>query len=557
MNAPAGIGAARLARLLASTALLVSAITLASRIFGFGRWLVFSPAVGAGGVGTAYQSANQLPNVLFEVIAGGALSGAIVPLLAAPLAAADRATVSRIASALLTWALTVTVPLALLVAVFHRPLAAVLLSTSSGAHEPGTVDLAGRLLLMFAPQLVFYALGAVLVGVLQAHRKFLWPAFMPLLSSIVVMAGYIAFAATKDGIGPREAGLTAELWLGLGTTAGVLALSVPLLLPTRNAGVRLRLSWRFPPGVARRAFRLATAGTTALLAQQASVVTIMLLANRVGGTGAYVVFTYTQAVYLLPYAVLAVPLATVAFPRLSERAQAGTREEFAEAAARGLRTILLASAAGVALLIAAAAPLQEFFLTIDAAGDQNGVPLTGLSTAVLLMSLGLPGWALVAYVSRACYAQERSRYAAGSTAAGWAAAVVASLVLVPVLIRISPSWGTDGPATTGEATLWALALGNSAGMVVAGVLLLIALRRISGGGALAGVPATLLVLVPGAVLGAWAGRAAGEWLMRALDFGPAVSAVLAGLAAGALALGVIGVLVVVVRRGLVHDIRAL
>ena len=62
----------RLLRFAASAALLVSVATLLSRLVGFLRWIVFSPTVGAGAVGTAYQSANQVPNILFEVVAGGA-----------------------------------------------------------------------------------------------------------------------------------------------------------------------------------------------------------------------------------------------------------------------------------------------------------------------------------------------------------------------------------------------------------------------------------------------------------------------------------------------------
>ncbi|MBR7503812.1 hypothetical protein KCW65_27400, partial [Mycobacterium tuberculosis] len=82
----------RLLRVFASAALLVSIITLITRLVGFLRWLVFSSTVGAGTVGTAYQSANQVPNILFEVVAGGALAGAVIPLLAIPLARADRDT---------------------------------------------------------------------------------------------------------------------------------------------------------------------------------------------------------------------------------------------------------------------------------------------------------------------------------------------------------------------------------------------------------------------------------------------------------------------------------
>ena len=107
---------------IAGGAAVFAGITLLARAAGFGRWLVFSGSVSAQCVGNAYSTANQLPNVLFEVVAGGALAGAVVPLLAGPLSRSlapgagpeHRAEVDRTASALLTWAVAVLTPLALL-----------------------------------------------------------------------------------------------------------------------------------------------------------------------------------------------------------------------------------------------------------------------------------------------------------------------------------------------------------------------------------------------------------------------------------------------------------
>ena len=77
-------------------------MTLLARVVGFGRWLVFSGTVGSSCVGTAYASANLVPNVLFEVVAGGALAAAVVPVLSSSLVRGDRAAADRAASAMLT-----------------------------------------------------------------------------------------------------------------------------------------------------------------------------------------------------------------------------------------------------------------------------------------------------------------------------------------------------------------------------------------------------------------------------------------------------------------------
>ncbi|MGO1317897.1 MAG: murein biosynthesis integral membrane protein MurJ, partial [Cellulomonadaceae bacterium] len=91
----------RLGASVAGAAVMITVVTITSRVLGFARWMVQASAVGYGEVGNAYTSANTLPNVLFEVAAGGALAGALIPVLAGPLARGLRLQADRIASAML------------------------------------------------------------------------------------------------------------------------------------------------------------------------------------------------------------------------------------------------------------------------------------------------------------------------------------------------------------------------------------------------------------------------------------------------------------------------
>lgn len=472
---------------IAGGAAVFAGITLLARAAGFGRWLVYSDGVSAQCVGNAYSTANQLPNVLFEVVAGGALAGAVVPLLAGPLARADRTQVDRTASALLTWAVVVLAPLSLVVALLAGPLVRLLGVGGDGCD--GATALAARMLVVFAPQVLLYGVGVVLAGVLTAHRRLVWPALGPLLSSLVVMGAYVMFSRTAQGAGDDPARLpaVAEAWLAWGTTAGVLVMTLPMLWPVRRAGVRLRPTLAFPPGVARRALALAGAGVVTLLAQQASVVAVLLLANRAGTTATLNVFQYTQAVYLLPYALLAVPLATAAFPRLAERAATGDRDGFAATAAWTTRAVLLVSAAGAAVLVAVAVPVAAFFGHLDS-GD-----VAEMAPALVAMAPGLVGFALVAHVGRALYALERGRAAAVATVTGWLAVVVAMVALslfVPDRADVAVALGG----------------GISVGMTVAGVALVVALRRCAGPATLDGLVRTVLGTGAAAVL-----AGAGGW----------------------------------------------
>src|SRR6476661_4113865 len=88
-------------------AAVIAVATLFARLAGFGRTLVFSGTVGTGGVGDVYQTVNMLPNVVYEVAAGGALAAVAVPLIAGQLGSGREEDAGRTASALLTWAIAV------------------------------------------------------------------------------------------------------------------------------------------------------------------------------------------------------------------------------------------------------------------------------------------------------------------------------------------------------------------------------------------------------------------------------------------------------------------
>src|SRR5881409_883947 len=85
------------------TALLVAIVTLLARVVGFLRVLVFARTVGPSCLGDTYLTANTIPNILFDVVAGGALASLAVPLLAGSVERDDRASADRTASALMCW----------------------------------------------------------------------------------------------------------------------------------------------------------------------------------------------------------------------------------------------------------------------------------------------------------------------------------------------------------------------------------------------------------------------------------------------------------------------
>ena len=138
---PAGVTEppSRLAEGIARGALIVASLTILSRILGLVRTLVFSQTVGASCLGTAYVTANQVPNLLYELILGGALTSAMVPILArsaerAGRDPAEKARVGDITSALLTWTIIIVVPLTVAIIVAAGPIASLLNPSNPNAH---------------------------------------------------------------------------------------------------------------------------------------------------------------------------------------------------------------------------------------------------------------------------------------------------------------------------------------------------------------------------------------------------------------------------------------
>ncbi len=477
---PAGTGIGR-------AAALIAALTVVARLLGLVRTLAFAHTVQASCLGTAYVTANELPNIVYDIVLGGALTSIMVPVLARPaqrsgtdpVAASE---VSQTSSALLTWTILILVPVSAVIAVAAGPLAGLLNPRNSAVVCPhdALVGTTAQMITVFAPQVVLYGLAVVLYGILQAHRRFTAPAVAPVVSSLVVVAAYVAFTPLGGSYRNHLGGLplSAELVLSVGTTAGVAALVLTALVPAWRLRLRLRPTLRFPPGVGRRAVGLAGYGVTALVAQDAALLVVILLANGHGTQAAVVLYNYGWQVFEAAYAVLAISIAVSAFPVLSAR----EGDEFDQTASESVRAVQLMSFLGTAAMLAIAAPASHLF----GAGSQ-------LAIGLAFFAPGLAGYGMVACLSRVLLATGRSRVAAAAVAGGWLLVIavdVAAVLIVP------PRW-----------VVGALGLGNTVGLTAAGIALLVAVHRERGAGALRGIRGTAIMGVVAGVVGAGVGAA--------------------------------------------------
>jgi putative peptidoglycan lipid II flippase len=468
---------------------VIGGLTMLARILGLARTVVFSQAVGATCLGTAYTTANQVPNLVYELVLGGALASVMVPVLArtaerAATEPAAKAEISQVASALLTWTLVILVPLTLVVLIGAGEIATLLNPTNPSAQcvHADVVATTASMLRVFAPQALLYGLSVVLFGLLQAYRRFAGYALAPLVSSLVLIASYLAFAPLGKNLPLSRLPASAELVLSGGATLGIAALVLVGLVPTLRLRLRLRPTLKFPPGIARRAGGLVLVGVAEMVVQEMSNVAVIALANGRGVTGALVIFGYASQVFNSLNAVLALSIVLSAFPVMSAR----DGSVFDRTCAGSTRAVLVASFLGIALMGAVAVPAAHVL-----AKDPGQV--SQLILAFALFAPGLAAVGVIANLSRAMLALGRLKVAAAALAGGGLLVLVAQVVLAEIV--------------PGRFVVGALALGNTVGWTGAAIPLVIVTRRIRGKAAVAGVGRATLAGLVAAVAGAIAGAA--------------------------------------------------
>jgi putative peptidoglycan lipid II flippase len=337
----------------------------------------------------------------------------------------------------------------------------------------------------------------------------------------VVISAYGVFAAvaTHDETGLATLSRNHELVLSVGTTLGVASLLIPMLLPSGRIGLRLRPSYRFPPGVASRVRRMALSGALVLGSQDLATAVVLRLANDRGTDGAVVLYNLAWTVFTVPWAVAAVPLATSAYPGLSAAWQSGAHDAYAAALARTARVMLIVVGAAAAVMAACASPLARVVIL----GAPGHADPNLLVRALITFAIGLPGYALVALLSRSLYAQGNNRTPATAALGGWLIAIVVDIVLVTVMPR---TW-----------TVAAIGIGTSVGVTVTGCWLLVAVARSAGASTLEGLRRAASAGVLGAGVAGFAG-----WLLAH----PLTGVGVARNAASAVAVGAVTVAVYLV-----------
>jgi murein biosynthesis integral membrane protein MurJ len=497
--------------------------TLLSRVTGMLRVIVLVATLGVAEskLADTYNVANTTPNIIYELVLGGILSSIFVPLFVEVRRTRGREAAWHVARSVMTVTFAVLGLLALATMLAAPWIIQLYIHGGDPVEEAEAQRVGGQLLAMFMPQIVFYGVGAVMTGLLNANRRFGVPMFAPILNNLVVIAVGVTFHLLVGGRVPQLGGVTTgqKLLLGLGTTAGVVAMTMVQWPFLRRIGFRYRWVWDVRDPAIRKMAALSAFTIGYVVVNQLRYLVTPVLAY--GVKGGYTAYTTAFIFFQLPHGVFAVSVITALLPQMSEHAVAKDWDAFRSAVSRGVRltaAVLLPAAVGY---LALAGPIVQLLL-VHGVVEQGSDSQLLLTRVLVVFVLGLVSFSTFQLTLRAFYALQDTRTVFRLNLV----AAVVNVVLDLLLFSLLPTpWKVPG-----------LAAGHAISYTVGAVLLLAALSRRIGGidaGRILGAVARMLAasLVMGAAVASAAGvtdRLVGSGLVA--DLAVVVAGVLAGVA---------------------------
>jgi putative peptidoglycan lipid II flippase len=393
--------------------------------------LALAWVLGSGRLADAFNLANNIPNSIYDLLLGGVLSATLIPVFVDELRKENRKEGARAISAVVT---TIVALLALLTAVFWFITPAIIDLLLVNAHSGGAVaqerHTAVQLLHLFVPQLPLLGAIAVSTALLNARRRFVAPAFSPILCNVVTIAAVIAtkYVAHQVSLTDFQTDSTAVAVLGLGTTAGYLVQFLAQAPSVVRAGIRLRPVWNPGHPAVRTVLRLSVWTFGAVVTNQVSFYVVQLLA--VSKSGSVSSFNYAYQFFQLPYAIFAVSIAAVIAPDLAQKWSNGMRRAFRARMGSGIRltvAILVPTGVGYAIV---AQPLLRLALRH---GSYSAAQTHLTGDLVAIFALGLPGFSVYLLLMRAYQSMKNTRSMFWCYAAENALTIAAGVALYPWL----------------------------------------------------------------------------------------------------------------------------
>ncbi|MEY3277715.1 MAG: murein biosynthesis integral rane protein MurJ [Actinomycetota bacterium] len=386
--------------------------TVASRVTGILRDIAMTAALGFFIVSDAYSLGNTLPNIIYILIAGGALNAVFIPQLVRHMKS-DEDDGKAFADRLLTIVGLVLFILSV-VSVIAAPWI-VRIYTSSGLSNT-EYELAVAFARLCLPQIFFYGAYTMLQQVLNARGKFAAAMFAPIANNLIAIIVFVGFIVVVAPTPETLQTLSSEQvwWLGLGTTLGVVLQALVLFPSLIKSGYVFRPRWDWKGSGLGHAGSLAiwTLGLVAVNQIAYAVITRLATSANVEaamlGEVATGLTTYQKAhlIFILPHSVITVSLVTALLPQLSRLAHAGNFLDLGRDVSRAARMMLALIVPVAGLLIVTAPRITTLLFGYGAAGIDAA---RAAGVVVAMFAFGLPAYSLVYVLYRAWYAMEDTR----------------------------------------------------------------------------------------------------------------------------------------------------
>ena len=487
----------------------VMAAFLITQLIGLLRGILIYRAFGTSADLDSFNAANRVTEVLFNLMAGGALGSAFIPTFTGLLAQEKRAAAWKLASGIANLLILILTGIALLAAIFAPQVVRYGLFLLAPDLPPAQEALTISLLRIMLPTVVIFGLSGLVMGILNARQRFWLPAIAPAMYSIGQIAGVMLL--------PQGWGIQRLAWGALLGALLHLLVQLPDLL--RLDGRRFTPSLgRGVPEVREVLVLMGPRILGVAVVQLNFIVNTMVALSLPEGSVSAVSLAFT--LMLMPQAAVAQSVAIAAMPTFSAQVARGQVDEMRNSLAALLRgVILLALPAAVGLML-----LRTPIIRMLYEGGEFTAHSTALAAwALLWYAAGLVGHSLVEILSRSFYALHDTKTPVGVGVAAMTLNVIFSFSFPGLFTRLG--WMPHG----------GLALANAlATTLEAAVLLVLMRRRLGGLGQRVGQAAGQAALAAG-------GMAAALWAW--LTWGPAGAAVsaLGGVALGTLAYGLAAV----------------
>jgi len=377
-------------RALARAGLIVSGAFLVSRILGWVRLVVFAHVFPAGSDLDVFFAAFRLPDLMFQLVAAGALSSAVIPVISSLLATDETARAWRVVSTIANLMLLGLLVLGLVVLVAAPAIIPAITPEFTPEQWNRTVDLTRIMIL--SP--IFLALGSLVTSVLNARGRFAASAIAPIVYNLAIIGAALGLTSSF--------GITG---LAIGVVAGSLGHLLVQLAPLRAQGFRYESRIELADPEARQALKLMAPRALGLGAGQITFVILTSIASGLGN-GAITAFNYAFTLLQIPIGLIGVPLGIVVLPSLSREAAIGRHDVFAGLMSRAIRLVVfvMLPITGISIVLR-----REIVGVLFGYSKFDAAALDLIAATFLTFLIGLTAHALIAILARAFYARQDTR----------------------------------------------------------------------------------------------------------------------------------------------------